>query len=262
MGNNPRWKVAKLSPGQMRDVRTEDVLNDGWFRKCETYRGGGGYDKFPIIAERRLGVRHHLQFIVQLFGCHLDCPYCYVTRRGVWGEFKRFSTADLVAAFRQAHEAHGVTVFHLMGGAPALQLRHWPDLLDTLRTLDFEWVFHSDMLLTEGPYSEDILRALADPTKCLFAVDVKGLTQQEHLANTRKPFREDMFWENLERVEAAAVPYYVTFTNVAAAPAFWRRFADLWPERVAEARRDAFDIDLIDYKAIPHVDDVPWGRQA
>lgn len=253
-----QWKVARLSRGQLQDVRPDDVLASGWFRICETYRGGGGYDEFPIIAERRWGRAHHIQFVVQLFGCHLDCPYCYVTREGVWGEHKRFSTADLVEAFASAHRERGVSVFHLMGGAPALQLKFWPELIDALEQLDFDWVFHSDLLLTEAPYDERVLRGVSR-TRCLFAVDVKGLTAEEHLRNTRKPFRESLFWENLARVEAARAPYYTTFTNVEFPNVYWDRFRQHWPDRLAEAQRDAFNIGLIKYKAIPYVDEVKWG---
>jgi hypothetical protein len=44
-----KWKVVPLSPGQLLDVRPEDILNDGHFRRCNTYRGGGGYDQFPRL---------------------------------------------------------------------------------------------------------------------------------------------------------------------------------------------------------------------
>ena len=107
-----KWKVVPLSLNQLRDVRKEDVLEDGIFRKCDTYRGGGGYDQFPIICEKRLGERRHHQFVVQLFGCNLDCPYCYVTREGVWGEPIQITTEQLVQAFQRSVQE----VFHLMGG--------------------------------------------------------------------------------------------------------------------------------------------------
>lgn len=254
------WKIVPLSEAQLLDVRPEDALFGALARRCETYRGGGGYDQFPRIAERRFGTAHHQQFVVQLFGCHLDCPYCYVTRAGVWGEFERVSSKALVDMFAEAHLTHGVTVFHLMGGAPALQIKHWPELIDALQRLDFDWVFHSDMLLTEAPYAPEVLRQISG-ARCLYAVDVKGLTADEHLHNTRKQFHEDLFWNNLALVEAAEVPYYLTFTAVAEPELFWKEFGRRWPQRLSAAWGDAFSIDLIQYNALPHVDSVPWGAQ-
>ncbi|PZP71742.1 radical SAM protein [Methylorubrum populi] len=255
------WKVVRLSEGQLRDVRPEDVLEDGWFRFCETYRGGGGYDLFPDIARRRFGYAHHCQFVVQLLGCHLDCPYCYVTREGVWGEHRKFTSLDLVDAFNRAFAEHGTTVFHLMGGAPALQLKQWPDLLATFRArADERCVFHSDLLLTEAPYDEAVLHEIARPN-CLYAVDVKGLTQEEHLKNTRKPFNEELFWSNLDKIERFRLPYYLTFTAVSEQGAFWDRFKSLYSQSYEDRKAEAFTIDLIEYDAQPFVDRVPWGER-
>lgn len=253
------FKVVRLSEGQLHDVRPDDVLADGWFRLCETYRGGGGYDLFPDIARRRLGYAHHRQFVVQLLGCHLDCPYCYVTREGVWGEHRRFSARELVAAFIDAFHEHGTTVFHLMGGAPALSMKHWPSLISEFEAkAPAGCAFHSDLLLTEGIYDADTLRAISRP-QCLYAADVKGLTPEEHLRNTRKPFDEALFWENLDKLERVGMPYYLTFTAVGDPEPFWQRFQRLYPGTYATRRSEAFTIDLIDYDALPFVDRVPWG---
>ena len=46
------WKVVPICDYQKLDVRPEDLLDSGDFRKCETYRGGGGYDQFPKICKK------------------------------------------------------------------------------------------------------------------------------------------------------------------------------------------------------------------
>jgi len=96
-----KWPVVPLCRAQLQDVSPIDILNDGLYRKCNTYKGGGGYDKFPAIFERRFGPAPNLhdQFVVQLAGCPLRCPYCYVTEAGVHGKSRRISTNSLVAAF-------------------------------------------------------------------------------------------------------------------------------------------------------------------
>lgn len=242
------WPVVPISEYQRLDVRPEDLLDGGDFRKCETYRGGGGYDQFPSICEKRLGKRAHQQFIVQLYGCNLDCPYCYVTRSGVWGESKYFTTDQLADAFRRS----GQEVFHLMGGAPALYLRDWPEIIAKIP----DAVFHSDFLLTEQPYDEATLATVADYRNTLFAVDIKGTTPEDYEKNTRKKFKSDLFWQNLEKLVKHNVNFYLTFTNPDMA-----HYAELvfnlerrFGGRIME---DAFNIVLIDYDAQPFVDIQP-----
>ncbi len=253
------WKVVPLSQAQLLDVNPDDVLEGGLYRKCDTYRGGGGYDQFPAICERMLGRQDmSRQFVVQLFGCNLDCPYCYVTRAGVWGPPVQTTTDELLEAF----ERSGQDVFHLMGGAPAIHLAKWPELVTRFEQLFPHNVFHSDMLLTERSYKAREVAALATVSNLLVAVDVKGVTPEEHFANTRKPSRRGLFWKNMVLLAGFDVPFYVTFTNVSRENVgrFWWEFSTYFDaDYTAEIRGNAFSIDLIDYKATPHVDAVPWG---
>jgi uncharacterized Fe-S cluster-containing radical SAM superfamily protein len=246
-----KWKVVPLSRGQLHDVRDEDILDNGQFRKCETYRGGGGYDQFPKITNQKFGHAYHQQFIVQLFGCNLDCPYCYVTRAGVWGRYVEYSTEELIEAFKRS----GQEVFHLMGGAPALVIEHWHEIIYLLPK---RVLFHSDMMLTEKDYDIDVLSSVRSPIAML-AVNVKGVTPEEHLKNTRKPLNEDRFWNNLHKIsEIIPNNFYITFTNVTKEnqELFWKKAG----ESFTKCHQDgSFAIDLIDYDALPFVDEVPWG---
>jgi MoaA/NifB/PqqE/SkfB family radical SAM enzyme len=244
------WRVVPLSKGQLKDVRSEDILNNGHFRKCNTYRGGGGYDQFPIIAEKIFGRRYHKQFIVQLFGCNLDCPYCYVTRAGVWGKPVSYTSKELVSRFLES----GQETFHLMGGAPALYIDHWTDIMKLLPNHPF----HSDIMLSEKEYDLNNLKNIASIGNGLFAVNIKGMTPEEHLKNTRKPFLEDRMWRNLHKVVESKVDFYFTFTNVSKEnqKAFWQKYSFL----DGATRKDSFSIDLIEYDALPYVDEVPWGK--
>lgn len=248
------WKVVPLSEGQLRDVRPDDIIDGGLYRRCDTYRGGGGYDQFPDIAGRRWqrpSTYFRQQFVVQLRGCNLDCPYCYVTREGVWGSSVSVTTSSLVDAFHRS----GQQVFHLMGGAPALQMKFWPELLDALGP---DVTFHSDLLLTERVYQWNILRDI-ERANALYAVDVKGTTKEEWKRNTRTSWDEDLFWANWILVQLLGVPAYVTFTACEKEgierfweEAFGRGIEERW-------REEAFNIDLIDYEAVKFVDRVPWG---
>lgn len=251
------WKVVPLSRGQLLDVREEDILNGGLYRSCDTKRGGGGYDQFSEICMKRLGWKARHQFVVQLFGCNLDCPYCYVTREGVWGKYEQVSTKQMVDAFIKSD----LQVFHLMGGAPALSIVRWPEIIGELarrkKLLHRKWVFHSDMMLTEVNYPPDALQYLrCARDHVLIAVNIKGYDNEEWIANTRKHPNWQRFERNLRMLSFTGVPFYITFTNVSQENI--RRF---WIEHQDLPSIESFDIDLIDYNAITHVDDVPWGGE-
>lgn len=236
------WKVVPVCGAQLLDVRPDDLLNGGDFRKCNTYRGGGGYDRFPFIYERRRRRRVAQQFVVQLYGCTLSCPYCYVTREGVWGDPKSYTTEELI----KAYVASGQEIFHLMGGAPAIYLEDWPEIMVGLPE---EAVFHSDFMLTERVYERSLLREIAaHSSSSLFAVNIKGVSPADYEKNTRKPFREARFWGNLSALVAAGIPFYLTFTNPDANryDEFVRRLID---EFGPEIMADSFVIDLIAYLA-------------
>lgn len=251
------WRVVPMSPGQLLDVRREDVLRDGSFRKCNLYKGGGGYDRFPEFASKRIGPGdYHLQFVVQLYGCNLDCPFCYVTRQGVWGAFRTFSSVQLVDVFNETE----CQVFHLMGGAPALTLPQWPDLVETLDSRGkANWVFHSDLMLTEIDYPVEALNRV-NHERALYAVGLKGIRSNTFLENTRKELNLKRLWRNLTLLEKVRIKYYVTFTNVGIdeREEFWNEYES----EFGKSRRlncDELVIDLIEYDALPFVDSVPWG---
>ena len=257
------WNVVPICADQMRDVNPEDLIQGGHFRLCHTYKGGGGYDQFPYLACKRGLVPHpdqaSKQFVVQLHGCNLDCPYCYVTREGVWGTPVRYTTRELVAAWESARDSHGCNVFHLMGGAPARRMPQWPDLLYDLawgwrKPDDSPMIFHSDLMLTEGTYQPEVLDSLDRPG-VLLAVNIKGVDQASWEANTRKPYPADLIHRNLAAVSdrLSAERWYLTFTNVPGG--LQRQF--LLDQGLEW--QDSFSIDLIDYAATPYVDSRPWG---
>lgn len=252
------WPVVPISEAQGLDVREEDRLDGGLYRKCETYRGGGGYDRFPTLAKKRWGREHHLQFVVQLRGCHLDCPYCYVTRSGVWSKSTPTTTFEVINAFKRTK----CSVFHLMGGAPALYMKYWRYLIFQIEAME-NIVFHSDLLLTEFKYKVSTLFTIRSD-RALYAVDVKGTTNEEHLAMTRKPFAYDLFWLNMESIEYLGIPFYITFTGLPekSQERFWSKHREMCGDKISDARReDAFNIDLKVYDALPFVDSVTWGNK-
>jgi MoaA/NifB/PqqE/SkfB family radical SAM enzyme len=242
-------KVCPIQGRQLKDVREEDIFYD--FRICNTYRGGGGYDQFPVIARRRGLIDAHthgdikLQFVVQLFGCHLRCNYCYVTRDGIYGMYVKYPVSLILQVFYQAAIEKGVGVFHMMGGAPALWMQDWVDIPAELCP---NYLFHSDLLLTEGPYDINILKRIAT-NNALYAINIKGVNSTDHMKNTGKNINWTTFWRNFDKVIESGLNYYITFTNPD--PNGLDEFKNTITKKYGkEVLEDSFTINLKIYDAI------------
>ncbi len=241
-----KWKVCPIQGRQLKDVRKEDIFGD--FRICDTYRGGGGYDQFPMIAEKRLDLDKFVgnpgcQFVVQLSGCHLNCPYCYVTSDGINGIIEEYTSEYLLLNFYRANFEYNCGVFHLMGGSPALYIEHWYEILDIL---PHTFIFHSDLLLTEKLYPN--LSKLKRPN-ALYAVNIKGVTNEDHYANTGKEINWRIFWINLDQLVFNGPDFYITFTNpdLRSLDKFKKKLINRYGESIL---KDSFVIDLIKYDAL------------
>jgi uncharacterized Fe-S cluster-containing radical SAM superfamily protein len=236
-----RWKVVPLCDRQLKDVNPADVLDNGNFRKCNVYKGGGGYDRFPDICEKRLGKRYNNQFVAQLYGCVLKCPYCYVTQDGIWGPYKEFTSEELVKKFKES----GQDVFHLMGGAPAIYIDHWKDIV---RLLPESKVFHSDLLLVERDYTHtDIISIVND--NCLYAVSIKGGNEKEFFKNTECKLDKIRFYKNFDILVNHGVNFYLTFTGMTDDSIDVMKF-ELVKRYGEKVLNDSFSIDLIEYEAL------------
>ena len=188
-----KWKAVPLCKEQLLDIKPEDVLPGGVFRTCDVYKSGGGYDKFPSICEKILGMRTNpKQFVVQLYGCPLACPYCYVTPAGVWGKYIEYATNELLYKFSKTN----CDVFHLMGGSPAIYLDHWKYII---YNLPINKIFHSDLLLIESMYIKRDLVSIARDN-CLYAVNIKGTDLINYRSNTNRALNTQMFWYNFDLI--------------------------------------------------------------
>lgn len=223
--DNFKWPVVPLCEKQLRDIREEDILENGLYRLCDIYRGGGGYDKFIQIYNKRFetNLANGQQFVVQLYGCPLSCPYCYVTKDGIRSKPVYVTTLDLLTSFIKS----GAPVFHLMGGAPALYLEHWKMIGNNVD------IFHSDFLCVEGIYPKKYLEDLPG----LHAVSLKD-------RNIYTYEQWYMIRPNLDRLIECEVNFYVTFTGEA------KEAKDMINSYYPELLEDSFDIPIMDYEAL------------
>jgi uncharacterized Fe-S cluster-containing radical SAM superfamily protein len=261
MGQEPILQVCPVQGRQLKDVREEDLFGEyelnngevrtGAFRICNTYRGGGGYDQFPHIARKR-GLIHEYsrgdigtQFVVQLQGCHLRCPYCYVTKDGIFGDTVGYDIPTVIEAFSQAYEDRNVGAFHMMGGAPALHMEDW-DIIPII--LHPQYLFHSDLLLTEKPYDKKVLWNINTPNS-LYAINIKGVHGLDHIKNTGKQFDYRLFWDNFDKVMDVGLNFYITFTNPD--PDGLEPFKETITRKYGElVLEDSFVIELKHYSAL------------
>ncbi len=246
------WKIVPISKNQLLDVNDSDLIENGHFRLCQTYKGGG-YDQFPYIAVERgivnVSEQANRQFIAQLYACNLDCPFCYVTRAGVWGEYITYNTEQLVQEYNKAKTTHNVNVFHLMGGAPALQLKYWNEIIELL---DNDDIFHSDLMLSESYYQTNIIKQLNKPN-VLLAVNIKGTNKEQWEQNTRKPYNKQLIEYNLNQIQNSLdnERWYITFTNVP------KIDSEQFIKKYNLYDQINFSIDLINYNAVDFVDSIP-----
>lgn len=247
-----KWKVCPIQGRQLLDVREEDLFGD--FRLCDTYRGGGGYDQFPKIFKKRTGSDLDVskQFVVQLYGCPLRCPYCYVTRDGVFGKYKHYTTEELLSWFEKSN----LNVFHLMGGAPALYIEHWADIVDILPD---NKVFHSDLLLFEKDYKSEWFKPLVKKN-VLLALNIKGVHPEDMERNTGLdltggPLRR--YWKNFHTLVESGVNFYITYTNPDKKwlSRYNKLLENIYGSKILD---DHYVIDLIEYDALKTREATAW----
>lgn len=235
------WPVVPLCENQLRDVRESDILNNGLYRKCNTYHSGGGYDQLPGILESRGMFTSDKQFVVQLAGCPFRCPYCYVTPDGITGKSVPISTDKLVSDFQDS----GQDIFHLMGGAPALYLNHWGELIELLEDQGCK-VFHSDLLLVECEYTDEIMKSIKSDIG-IHAVSIKGYDLESYKVNTGTVVDKTLMKRNISQLYKNGINHYFTFTGMSDEEV---REAIKWLGISNDQLRDSFTIALKHYKAL------------
>lgn len=151
-----RVPISKIGELQKIDIEADRdkggvVCYDNYARVCTVFTGTRRDigDRSPFRMAEMFGgswqdYNHH--FVIQLAGCPLDCPYCYVDNLGEDTHFSEISLVELYKTIRfealTKFKAH-VKVLHVMGGAPAVYCEFWPKLRMELDAL--------------GPYGEDVI---------------------------------------------------------------------------------------------------------
>lgn len=263
------FPIVPICEKQLRDVREEDrVFVNGvpLARTCCIDKAGGGYDQFRDIFLARFGIDTGPDhFIAQLYGCTQECPWCYVTVDGVWGEAVWLKAREVVSLVHYINEKRRVTgtihaaqpqikVLHLMGGAPALHLNSWPAMYH--ETLKADLVFHSGFLLDEGLYNTHVLEILAGMGKEYwerYAVynNIPCNAGQLHVVSFKPgaPLSR-LQLANLKALHASGLPFYITFIGMREEEIQARKTQVIAAGITEEVFNDSFSIHLKHYKSL------------
>lgn len=93
---------------------------------------------------------------------------------------------------------------------------------------------------------------LAKFKNSLYAVSIKGSTNEEFKNNTGKDLNKEIFWENIKKINKSKLPIYFTFTgmNDFSINCFKKELEEKFPTDYENLLKDSFDIKLVKYKAL------------
>lgn len=270
------FPIVPICEKQLLNIREEDLVFVNGVplaRTCRIDSAGGGYDQFRDIFLARFGFDTGPDhFITQLYGCTHECPWCYITIDGIWGDAVQLKASDIVNLVHSVNEkrkAAGsvydartdtmqeqplIQVLHLMGGAPALYLNSWPALYHKILKADL--VFHGDFLLDEGLYNIHVLKCLVGMCKeyqelCSIYYDIPFKSGQLHSVSLKPgaPLSR-LQLANLKALHASGLPFYIAFTGMQEEEIQVRKEQVIAAGITEEVFNDSFSINPKHYKSL------------
>lgn len=213
--------ISKIGELQRKDIEDSSgiVLYDDYARICTVVKPNGGIgDRSPYRMAEMFGGEwqdYNNQYVIQVAGCPLDCPYCYVDNLEEDTYWTAVSVVENFLAFRwqfRAEYHESLKVLHFMGGAPGIYCAFWPELRAEMDLCGLENV----ILFTNVILVEWRLRGVLPwhfMTLHNFVVEgcLKGTSRKNFIRNTRCDLFEDAVSELREYV-----PYenfYLTLIN-------------------------------------------------
>lgn len=204
--------ISRLGKLQKIDVEKSGRLHDDYGRICQVVQSPNWHGdlspcrmaKFQNIDNFELFDK---QFVVQVAGCPLKCPFCYVDNF----KMDKFFTADeLVTKFAEFRKQEpNLNVFHLCGGCPARYSEFWLNLRKSLDENGF-WrvILLSDVIFVENHFYNvkpwETIRKM-HPYNFFIVGCLKGTTKQNFIKNTGgfdlfetavKEMKEYLFYPN------------------------------------------------------------------
>ena len=192
---NDHFEISKIGPLQKLDLLdSECVPIYSKYGRVHRVKKHNGLDAINDDSPIRLSdmfnrpmdsLSNH--FIIQVAGCELDCPVCYVDNKN-WDT--TFNAQDLVDEFTKFKRVvPSLNVFHLMGGNPGRFASGWSILREELNSRTYKNI----ILLTNVLFIENELYANIPWTKLeldnfVIAGCLKGTNKQNFIDNTGKDY--------------------------------------------------------------------------
>ena len=209
--------ISKIGSIQLKDVQNSTGLKhyNEYYRLCEVIKEPKAFDNRGDCSPYRMAdlfggnwIDYNFHFIVQVAGCPLRCPYCYVDNMKVDQQITAFQLVQDFIQFRKAvlmkYEIN-LQVFHLMGGDPGLYAFIWPQLrslLDELGQQDV--ILFSDVVFVENHKTGIKPWKYLDIKRFLLTGCLKGVNPENFHKNT------GLSWFNIAIKE---LEYYVDAPN-------------------------------------------------
>lgn len=209
--------ISRIGNIQKVDVERSSgiVFHDDIARICTVVKDKHAHDdrgdKSPFRMAMLFGgswedYNHH--FIVQVAGCPLKCPYCYVDNMEVDTSMSANDLVDRFIKFKEEVESKfniKLKVFHFMGGAPALYCDFWKELRDTLDKRGLkDTILFSDVILVEEYFVNKKPWEFLNLHHFILTGCLKGTNEENFIKNTGF----NLFQQSLKELEN-----YISYPN-------------------------------------------------
>ncbi len=213
--------IAKIGKTQKIDVEKSSgiVFHDNIARICTVVKDKEAHDdrgdKSPYRMAEIFGgdwQDYDNHFIVQVAGCPLNCPYCYVDNLKADLSMNADELVDKFIEFKKKVEPKfniKLKVFHFMGGAPAIHCEFWKELRDSLDKKGLkDTVLFSDVILVENRFLKNKPWEFLNLHHFILTGCLKGTSKENFIKNTGS----DLFQESLKELDnyLSAKNFYLT----------------------------------------------------
>lgn len=189
--------IAKIGKIQKIDIEKSSgiVFHDDIARICTVVKDKNAPDdrgdKSPYRMAEIFGgdwQDYNNHFIVQVAGCPLKCPYCYVDNLKADLLMTADELVEKFIEFKKIVESKfniKLKVFHFMGGAPALYCEFWKELRNSLDNHGFNDVLlFSDVILVENYFYKKKPWEFLNLHHFILTGCLKGTNEDNFIKNT------------------------------------------------------------------------------
>lgn len=213
--------IAKIGKIQKIDIERSSgiVFYDDVVRICTVVKDKKAHDnrgdKSPFRMAKIFGGNwqdYNNHFIVQVAGCPLKCPYCYVDNLKADLLMTAKELVSRFIKFKKETEPKfniKLKVLHFMGGAPAIYCEFWKELRNSLDKKGLkDIILFSDVILVENYFFKNKPWKFLKLHHFILTGCLKGTNKDNFIKNTGY----DLFQQSLKELKnyLSAKNFYLT----------------------------------------------------